>query len=409
MRRCVLLTCALLVAPVAVTAQVNALEADRPREEAKVKLGPFYVTPLIGLDEMGLDTNIRNEQTAKQSDFTFTVVPQTRIWLPIARRGLVRTQAAVDLVWYRTVASERSVNPHVQSRAELYLRRLTVFGEGRFLYTRQRPSFEIDLRSRRRETSVAGGIDLRLVQKLTLEFSGHRSGVRFVGDEVFQGTPLAITLNRDTTGVDSTVRYHWSPLTAFALRAGRSSDRFPLASIRNSDTMHVMPGIELKPRALVRGSAFVGVRRFRPLAEARVPSYTGVVANLQLSYTMFGATSFTLTHTRDIGYSWEFTQPYYIDNSVGGSVRRALGQRFDVIGSADRHQYSYRNLISAGVPIADERRLDTTWNYGGSLGYRIGRDHRVGVGVTYWKRDSTTRTSREYDGLRIGATASYGF
>lgn len=407
--RTFLLLGALVAAPVAAPAQVNSLAAERPREEATVKLGPFYVTPSIALNEMGVDTNVHNSQGGKQADFTFTVAPQARVWMPIGRRALVRTQATAGLVWYRTLVNERSVNPQVQSRAEVYLRRMTLFGDGAFVYTRQRPTFEVDLRSRRREIAFGGGIDFRLLRKITLEVSGGRSGVRFVGDELFEGTPLAITLNRDTTSVGSTVRYHWSPLTAFAVRGSRSSDRFPLASIRNSDSTEIMPGVELRPRALISGSAYVGVRRFRPVVASRIPEYTGLVADLDLAYTLLGSTSFAITHTRGIGYSWEFAQPYFVDNSVGARVRRALGPRFDVIVSADRHQYAYRNLIRLDESAPDERRLDTTWNYGGSFGYRIGRESRVGFGVSYWRRDSTTRQFREYDGLRIGMSGNYGF
>jgi len=409
MRVCPFLMCAFLAAPATSLAQVNSLAADRPREEARLKVGPFYVAPLIALNEMGVDTNVFNAQGATASDFTFTVAPQARVWLPVARRGLLRTRVAADLVWYRTVASERSVNPQIESRAEVYLRRLTLFADGAFVYTRQRPSFEIDLRSRRRETLMSGGFDVRFMRKLTLELAARRSGVRFVGDELFQGTPLAITLNRDTTGVDGTLRYHWTPLTTFAMKAGRSSDRFPLASIRDSDSTSLMPGVEFKPRALVNGSAYVGVRQFRPLAETRMPEYSGVVADLDLSYTLLGSTSFSIAHTRDVGYSWEFTQPYYIDNGVGARVRRAIGRRFDAIVSADRHQYAYRNLIRPGEPPPDERRIDTTWNYAGSVGYRLGREGRLGFGVSYWKRDSTTRQFREYDRLRIGMSGNYGF
>lgn len=409
MRTFLFLICALLAVPPAASAQVNSLASDRPREQAKVKLGPFYVTPSIALDEMGVDTNVLNQQTGPQSDFTFTVAPQARVWLPIGRRALVRTQGGADLVWYRTLESERSVNPQVQSRVEIYLRRMTLFGDGAFVYTRQRPTFEVDLRSRRRETAFSGGLDFRLLRKITLEVAGGRSGVRFVGDEVFAGTPLAITLNRDTTSIGSTLRYHWSPLTTFAFRAGSARDRFPLASIRDSDSLSLMPGVEFKPRALINGSAYVGVRRFRPIASTRIPAYTGLVADLDLAYTLLGSTSFAVTHTRGIGYSWEFAQPYFVDNSVGASVRRALGRRFDMIVSGARHQYAYRNLIRSAEPSTGERRLDTTWNYSGSFGYRMGRESRIGLGVSYWRRDSTTRQFREYDGLRIGMSGNYGF
>jgi hypothetical protein len=53
--------------------------------------------------------------------------------------------------------------------------------------------------------------------------------------------------------------------------------------------------------------------------------------------------------------------------------------------------------------------VDTTWNYTGSIGYRLGRDGRIGFGVSYYDRQSTTMNFRAYNGLRAGTVVSYGF
>jgi hypothetical protein len=86
-----------------------------------------------------------------------------------------------------------------------------------------------------------------------------------------------------------------------------------------------------------------------------------------------------------------------------------------VLTSADRHVYEYRDLLGFNVAAAPELpalprdpRVDTTWNYAGSVGYRVGKG-RVGFGASYWQRDSNARTFRDYDNLRFGTTVTYGF
>ena len=137
-----------------------------------------------------------------------------------------------------------------------------------------------------------------------------------------------------------------------------------------------MPGFEFKPRALVNGSAFVGFRKFTPKDATAFPEFTGLVANLGLSYTLLGATTFGVSYARDVNYSFEPLQPYFLSDSVGASVRQALGRRFDVQVSAGRAVYSYRDLRAgpppAGAPPPLDAREDTTWNYAASLGYRPG-------------------------------------
>ena len=170
-----------------------------------------------------------------------------------------------------------------------------------------------------------------------------------------------------------------------------------------------MPGVEFKPRALIKGSAYVGYRRFTPSVAGVLPEFSGLVAQLGLSYTLLGSTTFGVSYARDLTYSYDEVQPFFINNWVGASVRRALGRRFDVLVSADRHLYAYQDLlVQPVVDLALAPRTDTTWNYAGSIGYRIGKG-RVGFGVSYWERESTTRNLRDYDNLRFGTTVTYGF
>lgn len=401
-----LLALLLLAAPA--SAQINTLNTDNPRENARLKLGPLYVTPRILLNEFGVDTNVFNQAGEVKKDFTFTLAPSATVWLPIARRGLIKSTAGTDLVWYREFASERSVDPSVTVRGEGYLRRFTFFAEDAFTHSRQRPTFEIDIRSRRLENRVTAGVDMRLTPKLSLEVHGAASTTRFDGDSEVLGTRLAETLNRDSTGFGVVSRYRLSVLTAVALRAERFEDRFKLSPGRDTDNVRIMPGVEIQPKALISGSAYVGVRHLNPVDETSLPEFAGVVSSLALSYTLLGSTTIGVSQTRDINYSYEPLQPYYVASGAGIRGRRALGPRFDVVLSADRHTYAYRDLIVQGIAPEPER-IDTIGSYGGSFGYRLGREGRVGLGLTYWKRDSTTRPGREYDGLRIGTTATYGF
>src|SRR4029450_4891005 len=121
---------------------------DEIRSQYPVHAGPLYMNPAILLKELGVDTNVFNQPGDQKSDFTFTITPKADVALPFARRGLLRTTAAVDAVYYADYVSERSLDPQVTVRVEAYANRLTLVGQGQYLNTRQRPNYEIDLRSR---------------------------------------------------------------------------------------------------------------------------------------------------------------------------------------------------------------------------------------------------------------------
>ena len=237
-------------------------------------------------------------------------------------------------------------------------------------------------------------------------FAARQRDIRYDDDEKFDGVNLQHTLNRETRGIQITGRHRLTPLTTLALRYDIAEDRFEFSPIRDSDSYRVMPGVEFAPQALLKGTAYVGYRSFTPLVRDVVPEFSGIVAELGLSYTLLGSTSFSVSYRRDLTYSYSELQPFFIDNSLGGSVRRALGSRFDVLVTGDRHRYDYQNLQATALDRL--ARVDTYWSYSTTLGYRVARDGRIGFGVAYAQRESAI-DSRTYDNLRVVSNVSYGF
>jgi putative beta-barrel porin BBP2 len=409
-------TFALTAAAVAALSVTAAAQVAAPpdtvesvRRDARIHVGPFYMTPTVRLKELGVDTNVFNENGETKSDFAFTVTPRANVWIPVARRALFTATAASDLVWYARYSSERSINPQFTGRGELYLNRITLFGENAYLNTRARPNYEIDLRSRHLENDATVGAEVQITPKLSLEAALLRGITRYDADARFDGTSLQRTLNRDNTGMRLVGRHRLTPLTTLALRYENLSDRFPYSAARNADSVRVMPGVEFKARALITGTAYVGYRQFTAEFPALLPEFSGLVAQLGLSYTVLGATTLGVSYRRDLTYSYEELQPFFVNNAAGASIRRALGRRFDVLLSLDRHKYAYENLVPLPGVKPGPERIDTTWVYAGSFGYRLGREGRVGFGVSYDDRSSTTNDLGPYNGLRAGTVMSYGF
>lgn len=404
------LALALSVVPSIAPAQVAGPERiDEVRRDARSHLGPLYVTPAIGVEELGVDSNVFNAAGEQQSDFTFTLAPRADVWVPVARRVLLEATVAPDLVWYAHYDSERSIDPQISGRAEVFLHRITLFAEQRYLNSRQRLNHEIDLRARHIENTSTAGIGVRLTPKLSVEVAAALDETRFDADAEFDGVSLQRTLNQKTRVVRVTGRHRVTPLSTIGVRFERAEDEFPFLPVRDSRSFRIMPGVELNPRALIKGRAYVGYRKFTPADAAALPEFRGLVADLGLSYTLLGSTTFGVSYLRDLTYSYEELQPFFINDSVGASIRRALGRRFDAIVSADRHQYEYRNLhLAPALASPTGPRQDVTWNYAASIGYLLGQG-RIGFGVSYWERDSPRDDFRNYDNLRFGTTVSYGF
>jgi Putative beta-barrel porin 2 len=397
------------VTPPPPTAAGSTQSIDEVRKDYRLHGGPFYVNPALQLKELGVDSNVFNSAGQQASDFTFTITPEADIAVPMARRGLVKAELGTDLVYYAQYASQRSVDPQAVVRAEAYAQRLTLFVEESYLNTRQRPNYEIDVRSRHLQNDLSGGLAVRFSTKFSVEAARRHGETRFDGDASFQGQRLQDTLNRDSDGYAVTARYKHTALTTIGVRYDQVQDRFPLSPVRDTDSFRVMPGVEFKPKAVITGSAWVGYRSFTP-KNPLLPAQSGLVSQLALSYTLLGATTFGVTYDRDYQFAYEVANPYFVDNSVGVFIRRAVGGKFDIIVNAARHRYDYQALaVQTAEFAAVPPRVDTTDNYGVNLGYRLKHQTRVGFGVAYWTRDSNVVVSNAYDRLRIGTTVTYGF
>jgi hypothetical protein len=392
------------------TAAAQSQGVEQPRAEARIHVGPLYVTPALQLREIGVDTNVFNTNADTKSDFTFTIGPGADVWMPFGRRGLLKTSLGADLVYFQRYGSERSINPRAEVRGELYLQRVTLFLENDLLNTRQRPNFEIDVRARRLENTVRAGGELRLSPKFALEVAARKSIVKFDGDTFFAGSYLEQTLNRDTRGVSASLRYNRTSLTTLVLKTEAAQERFVYSPLRDGDSLRVLPGVEFRPRALVSGSAYFGMGRFLALNE-ELPDFRGVVGSARLRFRLPRATSIEFTGDRDLGYSYESLQPYYIVDGYGATLRRQIVSRFDASVSGQRQLYSYRDLVIPGQvsSTSGQGREDTTVIYTIGVGYTLNRETRVGVGVSRMSRKSNENKFAAYQGFRFGTSVTYGF
>lgn len=374
-----------------------------PRQDARVKLSPFYFTPSMQIQNIGVDTNVFNSATDPQSDFTATLAPHVDLWVPFERRALLTTNATAGLVYYNKFSSERSVNPQVNVRGDVFLRKISLFVENDFLRSRQRPSFEIDARSLRYDNGVSAGLGIQIAPRLEVVFSAYDRKIQYDQDAVFFGTSLRESLNHTEQGLRLSVSDHLTSLTTLSIQAETEKARFVFSSFKNADMFKIGPAVDFKPKALISGSFAAGLRHFNGLDPA-LPDYTGLFATGELSYTFASYNKLGFTWNRDVAYSFEVTDPYYISNELGGTLRRQIAGNVDAIVSVDHARYRYKTFgVAPGVA-----RQDLSLNYGLDVGYRLTRTSRIGFAVSKWHRTTTGLVLPNYNGLRAGISVTYG-
>jgi hypothetical protein len=406
-------THALRVAAVALLASVGASTPSlaqapspptlpNPEDVGRFRIGPVRVTPSIALSQLGVDTNVFNELDDPKQDTTAIVGPKAEFWSRLGPRAVVYGTTSVDYHYFQRYESQRSFGTTNAARLDVDLGRLMPFAEGSFTSTRVRPGYEIDARARRNESLGRAGVGLDLGSRTELLAWGVLARYRYDATEEFLGTNLANALNRDSTGIGSTLNVTLTPLTTFVVEAEVQQDRFVRSPERDADTLRVTPGFRFKPFALIDGNLFVGYRRFDTLSPL-VPDYSGLAAAVDLGYNL-RATRFVGRYSRDVTYSFETTEPYYLLTDAGLDVTQKITNDWDAIGRVGRFTLDYEVVMIPGLPARTDRGL----TYGGGVGYRLGDRTRIGMDIDYYERRSVVDVARSYDGVRVGLSVTYG-
>jgi hypothetical protein len=373
--------------------------------KVRVRIGPLWMNPTVSLTNLGIDQNVFNDPdtVSPRQDFTITATPTTDVWVRVGP-SWVDGSIKEELVWYQTYATERAANTTYRIGWKVPLSRLAFDVGGTYANVRDRPGFEIDARSLRIETKAHGSIEVRTLSKTFFGVRADRQRTNFDKDAVFLASNLHTELNHVTTTGGFFVRHQLTPLTSVTLTASRTQDRFDFSSLRDSDSNSAAVSLTFDPFALIKGGLTVGYRDFRPNSSG-LSDYRGLTTSINLSYTASETTKFSVKANRDIDYSFDTDQPYYLLTGVEGSIAQQLFGPVDVVGRLGTQSLAYRDRAGAVVEVAD--RVDRVRTYGVGVGYHLGRDLRLGFNVDHSQRDSDV-TRRQYSGFKFGTAVTYG-
>jgi hypothetical protein len=394
---------AVVVLLIAVSASVSAQTPDDSIERPRIQLGPLGLTPSIAVTNLGVDTNVFNQFEEARSDFTFTVSPQLDAWLR-AGRWRLRVASRSDLVYFQRYSSERSIDGVLDSRLERRGSRVTPWITAASTSGRQRFGYEIDLRFRRDVRDLAAGVDTRVAGQTRVGVSARRMTYRHDPDAEFGGSNLREALDRRRDALGVTFQHPLTPLTTFVVSGERIYDRFEFTPARDAESNRIDTGFDLSPSALIAGRGRIGYRRFVGTGGA-LPDYSGPVASVAASSVVGGRTRIDVTTDRDLDYSWEAFYPYYVRTGATVTVTPRLTTRWDVRARLGTQRLAYR--AATGVPGLLRDRVDRFGLMGAGIGYRLGRDARVGVDVDRERRESPV-LRHAYEGFRTGLSVTYG-
>lgn len=372
-----------------------------PEERPTVKIGPLELRPRLLFSNIGIDTNVFNEATDPKSDFTATVTPDLGVSMHPGRLTVASTTGS-EFVYFKKYTGERSVNRNFSGRADFDLTYLRPFASISAARTSARPNSEIDVRARRSSRAYSAGTSVKIASRTSLVFTARRSSEKYADGLEFRGVDLATVLDSETTGYETALSIELTPLTTFSVGVSKEDHRFPRSPIRDSDSLRVAPTLTISPLGLLTGTVSVGYRRFDGL-DPSLPDYTGVIANGTLGILIAERYRLATAFTRDVRYSYEQANPYYVVTGGRATLTAQTYGPLDIRLLGGREALRYRAL--AGVdPAGSDRQII----YGGGIGYRLTGRVRLAVEAEASRRKSDRDQTREYKNHRIVGLLNWG-
>jgi hypothetical protein len=369
----------------------DAEPAPIPGAIVALRAGTFSVAPTFQIVNVGIDTNIFNNEGPAVSDMTATLQPGLDVG--VRSRGFTFvTRASAGYALYLRHPEERALSPRGDVTIERRLgSRFALSADGTVASTKARSGFEVETRPR---TSMwNGGVRAR-VSGRRLRIDGHATAadISYDRNAHFRGVQLSTTLDRWTRAAGIGAEYRLSPYTGLTLSTEVAADRFANARGRDTDSAHIMAGVSLDPRAVLAGNVAVGYRLMNPLRE---PEFNAVIAEGGLSFTWRDRLGVSGGAKRNLEYSYRPDHFVFSYDLYELAVRQAIWRRLDLGARTSWTQLTYR-------PSALREYLTEV---GGSTGVRLSRGTRFGVYVSQWERRAGEHS---YKTLRSGFEVTLG-
>ena len=365
-----------------------------------MKLGPWTITPSMLLTNVGVDTNVLNSNGEPRSDFTATIGPV----LDGLYKGpalTVEARATAGYVYYRTFQNQGGLSPTLLLATEYRLGpRITVFSNDQLLYVKDRPTVEVDTRSRRFTSDLGLGVGVGIARKIRLDLEQRFRKTEYHANAVFRDIQLRQPLNDRVTLTSATLNYQLTPYTALRAMAVIERDQYPLTPIRDGHAHEYALGVQFNPRALLAGDVRVGYRVFRSGSPLQ-PDYHGAIYDGRVMYTLSDSTGLMAGMHRFVVPSYDLINPYFLATQYEGGLQQRLGRRFDTGVSYTYYDLAYRTLKTiTAPPLPYGSNLERA--YTGSVGLLTRRWGRYALYAQRWQRRYLLHDERNYDNLRFG-------
>jgi hypothetical protein len=390
-------------------------EAEIIRQQAKWRLGPLRIVPVLRLYDVGYDSNVyyADERQEPLRDFTATIAPEIRAHWLVGSSLILSAMESPEVIAYAREAALRTFSNSLSGGLRwLALRRFSLSAEYHDLSHVRRVLSDLDRRIRDTSTGAEGSLFYETARGTAVGISGGVDDFRY--EDVTSGVPsesYGLALDRRETRASFEVYYRVFSRSYFfsAVTWKRYTFSHESSAWRDASSIDVSGGFRFPLAGLARGTVRFGWKSFRPESLQR-SSFSGLVAGTSVSLRL-GRIALTLGLDRDNVFSYLESAYFYVDTRgrAGLSLYLIRSLRLDARVAYGTMLYPEPQEIWAdGAPVVVDDRKDVQMDVSFGPVVRIFRT--AGLGLTYniYRRTSNApgfNVRRDF----VGAFVTYEF
>jgi hypothetical protein len=372
----------------------------------------FALNPTVTLSDVGLDTNILATPHGEMRDTTANLAVEVQPVVPLGRVRLTG-KAGVRAAYFQQYVHERSLDTNDNVKVEVRGRRAAAYTFGSFLRTREPFDPEFYVRTLRTEQSFEGGGEFRLTGVTRIAAIARRNHVDVEAMATGVDGRAGESLTRQTDSFAVSLKNAVTPYTTLVVTGRLQRDRFDFTAMPEAIGIGITTGVEIDPRAMIAGTAYVGYRRFGSPANAasNVGHFVGAI---DIGSTLGTSLRYSVRLERDLGQSFRLIEPYFLSMDVSGTVTKRVSRTLDITATAGRQWVDYDRQVLLVTPAIEQAArdagasLDDLYRYGAGAIFRIRRNLSIGATAEYYRFHSRF-VDQTYERLRLVSSLTSRF
>jgi len=371
-------------------------------------LGRFVVTPTITFGNVGIDTNVYNAAGERKPTLTLSAGPQILVKYN-SRRMMIDSRWSAAYTYFKTYPGENGLSPTMDITANYRVGpRITLTTWDRLVFEKERPSVEIDARTRRVTADVSGSVGIAFTQKLSLGIGMHQRQFTYAAGQEFRGVDLKPNLDQTQKDYGVGLTFKLTPYTTLSGGESFGVLHFPLSTGRDGYTTGPFFGVTFADRAAVSGDVRVGLSHFHS-REGTLSDSDSITLNGRVLVPLTPTTGLSALMNRNLSASYLPNAPYYQYSNYEVAIQQRLSRLFDIGFGASHWINDYSHFAEPAGATTSPAILkpETIDWYGPSFGFTPHRFGRLAVYVTEMRRQSNDPRNNFKD-LRVGFMVTAG-